>query len=176
MATRRHSTARATEGRFIASRIQDARRRGATNREIADAFGVNERTVRKIVAGETSGVRTFGRLEGVKRPSRAAAQSGGTSIVRVNVIVGKDANGNDIYSSVNAQVPVLTTVGGGKRTPTQADIFRVPGLYDLIEAERSRLAARYANTVATEKGSRIVGIMPIAHRKAPLRIRISAHG
>lgn len=137
MARARRARAVTTEGRFLASRIQDAKRRGATNEQIARAFGINERTVRKIRSGESSGKRTFGRLV---EPSQDAARSPGASpsIIRVDIRL---SNGN--IRTVNARVPTVPTRSGRRVAATPADIFRIPGLESLIEAEIQRLERQY---------------------------------
>jgi hypothetical protein len=170
----RRARATTTEGRFLASRIQDAHRRGATNAEIGRAFGINERTVRKIRSGETTGKRTFERLTA---PSREAAEKGmergaNPSIVRVDIKLGKDANGNDIVRTVNARIPTITNRLGQRTMATPADVFRIPRLEALIAREIDRLERQYGH-VAVGGKTRVLGFRPIAIRRKPLRIEIS---
>jgi hypothetical protein len=167
--------ARATtgEGRFLASRIQDAKRRGATNEQIARAFGINERTVRRIRSGETSGTRTFGRL--VAPSQKEPAKGANPSIVRVDIKLGKDAAGNDIVRTVNARVPTVTNIRGERVTPTPADIFRIPGLPSLVQAEIDRLERQYGMLVVSGRGGRVESFRPIALRRKPLRIEITGY-
>jgi hypothetical protein len=169
MARRRaHARSRqeTSEGRFLAARIQDARRRGATNREIADAFGINERTVRKIVSGESTGRGTFRRL--VEPTQRAAQGSPNPSIVRVDLQVTY-ADGTTETRSVNARVPTIRTARGDRVTPTPADVFRLPGAIEAATAEADRLARQYGQSLAH---ARVTALRPILHRRAPLRFTI----
>lgn len=131
-----------TEGRFLASRIQDAKRRGATNAQIARAFGINERTVRKIRSGESSGTRTFGKLVEPTRGARVA-QGANPSIVRVDIRLS-----NGMIRTVNARVPTILDRRGNRVTPTPADLFRIPKLETLIDAEIKRLEQHYGLTGA----------------------------
>jgi hypothetical protein len=161
---RRHSEQRSSEGRFIASRIQDARRRGATNQQIADAFGINERTVRKIVSGETSGRKLY--REHVAPTTRVAPESQNLSIVRLDLVLGKDANGDDIVRTVNARTPLI----GGK-TPTPFDVFRLPNMETVARAEWQRLQNRYAGAITiVSPGFRISSIRPIVRRDPTKRL------
>lgn len=172
---RRHSDAKSSEGRFLASRIIDAKRRGATNREIGSAFGINERTVRKIVSGDTPGTRTFERI--VERPRRASERTlergGNPSIVRVDLQVGVDGTGQPIVRSVNAQVPTVMTRSGKRVTPTPADIFRIPQLAALIDIERERMERQYGHLTTSDKGAGVLSFRPIMHRRRPLRFIVA---
>lgn len=174
MARPRRSRATTTEGRFLASRIQDAHRRGATNAEIARAFGINERTVRKIRSGETSGRRTFGRLvEPTGRAIETGRERGANpSIVRVDLKLGKDAAGNDVVRTVNARIPTIVNRRGQRVAATPADIFRIAGLNDLIDREIERLERQYGNIVVTGRGS-VLSFRPMVRRRKPLRIEIT---
>lgn len=149
------------ESRFLASRIQDAKRRGATNAEIAREFGINERTVRKIRSGETSGARIYA------RKIEKAPENANPSIVRVDVMLGYDRNGDRIIRTVNAKVPVLTSASGKRVTPTPFDVFRLPNLQEVAEAERKRMLRQYGIVVARppkDTDSAISTIRPIVHR------------
>lgn len=168
----RRARATTTEGRFLAARIQDAHRRGATNAEIAQAFGINERTVRKIRSGETSGKRTFATLV---EPSLRAQGGPNPSIVRVDIKIGEDANGEDVIRTVNARIPTVVTRDGRRIAATPADVFRVPGLASLIEAERRRLMVQYQNEIRSAKGARVQSFRPISQRRKPLRIEVTGY-
>jgi len=160
------------EGRFLASRIQDARRKGYSNRIIADSFGINERTVRKIVSGETSGKRLYAQHVA---PSRAYTQN--LSIVRLDLAIGKDAQGNDVIRSVNAK----TTLVNGK-TPTPFDVLRMPSLNAIAMAEADRMRRQYGGTNVLEplddeeldemagRAPRITAIRPIRRRDPSKRM------
>lgn len=133
---RRHAAATTPEGRYIASRIQDARRRGATNRQIGDAFGINERTVRKIVAGETPGTKIFAaRMPKTKRPVSSP------NIIRANVTL-VDNDGNEIPRSVILKAPDLPGAKG-RTAPTPFDIFRIPAMRQVAQREAEAMARRY---------------------------------
>ncbi len=163
MARAKRSHATTTEGRFLASRIQDAHRRGHTNAEIARAYGINERTVRKIRSGETSGTRTFGRL--VEPTRRAEIVPGASpSIVRVDI---KLPNGN--VRTVNARIPTLRDRSGTPVAPTPADVFRVPKLATLPFACKAVEDRADYDAVRAH----VVSFRPIAMRRKPLRIEIT---
>lgn len=137
MARRRKATPSSSEARFEASRIQAARRRGYTNREIADAFGINERTVRKIISGETSGKRIY--REKIAPTRNVGPEAQNLSIVRLDLVIGKDAQGHDVVRSVNAKTPLI-----GGRTPTPFDVLIMPDLAAVADAEALRLKRQYA--------------------------------
>lgn len=160
------------EGRFLAARVKDAKRRGFTNREIANAYGINERTVRKIASGESSGRRTFGKLVA---PSQQAhvAPGASPSIVRVDLKLGKDAAGNDVIRTVNARLPSVLNARGQRVAATPADVFRIPGLAGMVDAERQRLAQQYGAVIVTTRDAGVVSMRPIALRRKPLRISIA---
>lgn len=136
---RRKAGATSEEGRFEASRIQAARRRGYTNREIASAFGINERTVRKIVSGETSGKRIY--REKIAPTRNVAPEARNLSIVRLDLVIGTDDAGNPVVRTVNAKTPLIAG-----RTPTPFDVFLLPDLGAVAQAEMQRLQNRYAGT------------------------------
>lgn len=150
----RKSKASTPEGRFIASRIADAKRRGATNRQIGEAFGVNERTVRKIVAGETSGTRTYHRkMDAPKRPRSTP------NIFRADLVIGEE-DGREIVRSVNVKVPDLATARG-KAAPTPFDVFRVPSLQQIAIAEGDAMRRRYGLSAFRVK---LDGLRSVAQR------------
>lgn len=171
MARPKRARATTSEGRFLASRIQDAHRRGYTNAEIARAYGVNERTVRKIRSGETSGRRTFGRLV---EPQRNVHPGASPSIVRVDIRLP-----NGEVRSVNARIPTVRNARGQSVGATPADIFRMPQLQTLLDAEMARLARQYGGIPpdmddddAAEVAS-VLSFRPIVRRSAPLRIAVT---
>lgn len=169
----RRSTATSDEGRFLTSRIRLAKRQGATNAEIGRAFGINERTVRKIASGETTGKRTYRRLV---EPSLAAPSGQNLSIIRVDIMLS-----NGEIRTVNARVPTVRTRSGKLVAATPADIFRIPKLNSLIVAEMARLDRQYGG-VPVEMGdaqatrAHVMSFRPITYRKAPLRIEITGTG
>lgn len=139
MARRRRASPRdADESRYLASRIQDARRRGYSTQVIADSFGMNERTVRKILSGETSGSRIY------KRHVEPVAPKASPSIVRVDVNIGTDASGDPVVRTINAKVPTLPTAKGARGAPTPFDVFRLPNLQQVAIAEGKRMQREYA--------------------------------
>jgi len=160
--TRRHAKPSSPEGRVIAAAIQDARRRGATTDEIAAAFDMNERTVRRIVAGETPGTRVYARK--VKPPKR-----GGTSpnIMRADIELD-----DGMVRTVNVKVPNVPKAGGGTRAPTPFDAFRIPELADVADAEGRAMQRRYA--MSSPGAPRFLGLRRIERRRAPKLVTI--HG
>lgn len=166
MARRRKASATSAEGRFEASRIQAARRRGYTNREIASAFGINERTVRKIVSGETSGKRIY--AEKIAPTRNVAPEAQNLSIVRLDLVIGHDERGNEIIRTVNAKTPLI-----GGRTPTPFDVFLLPDLGAVAQSEMVRLQNRYQGSAdVAHPASRvsISSIRPIVRRDARKRL------
>lgn len=147
------------EARLLASRIQDARRRGATNREIGERFGMNERTVRKIVAGETPGTRIYA----AKVPT---PKVGGTTpnIMRANFDLG-----DGVIRSRNVKIPNLPGIHGPV-APTPFDAFRLPELQGVAEAEGRAMQRRYGMTEAN--APRLVGLQRIIQRRAAKLITI----
>lgn len=157
MARRRRSTATTDEGRFIASRIQDARRRGATNQEIADAFGIHERTVRKIVSGETPATRTFKRK--MAPPSRPISTP---NVFRADIELAPGE-----VRTVNVKVPDLPT-RQGRQAPTPFDVFRVPSLESVVAREERSMAIRYGFVGAGGRG--LIGLRSVARRNPATRL------
>lgn len=158
MARRKATPQDRAESRFIASRIQDARRRGATNRQIAEAFGMNERTVRKIVAGETPGTRIY------KSKIEAPRPKASPSIVRIDIQIGEESNGDPVIRTINAKVPALPTAKGVRAAPTPFDVFRLPNLEAVAVAEGQRMQRNYGMLGARYVEPRISTIRPIARR------------
>lgn len=156
----------AHESRYLASRIQDARRRGYSNRIIADSFGINERTVRKIISGETSGRLIY------RRHIEPVPKQANKSIVRVDLEIGKDQRGDPVVRTINAKVPTLPTRSGERATPTPFDVFRLPNLQEIANAEGRRMAREYSSlltglNVNDPSGNiRISTIRPIVRRDA----------
>lgn len=161
------------EARYIASRIQDAKRRTNpatgkryTDKEIGAAFGINERTVRKIRSGETSGTRIYkSKIE--KAPDKASP-----SIVRLDLEIGTDVNGNPVVRTVNAKVPALTSAKGKRVAPTPFDVFRLPDLSSVATAEGKRLQNQYAGSLGIRPNGapRISTIRPILRRNPSTRL------
>jgi len=158
---RRKASAQSTEGRFIASRIQDARRRGATNAEIGDAFGMNERTVRKIVAGETPGTRVFARKMAPPKGERRASTP---NIFRADIELD-----DGMVRTVNVKIPDLPT-RTGKGAPTPFDVFRLPDLQQVADAEGRAMQRRY--NMGDARAPRFVGLRQIVRRRAPKLVTI----
>lgn len=182
MATpRRKARATTDEGRFIASRIQDARRRGYSTKIIADSYGINERTVRKILSGETSGRRLYAQHIA---PTRDIPFRAGTSpnIVRLDVVIGQDARGKDVVRTVNAKVDLVNG-----RTPTPFDVLRMPNLALVAQAEADRMRRQYVGMAVIEADAddldemanetpRIQSIRPIQHRRDPKKRYVTIRG
>lgn len=135
---RRKSGATTPEGRFIAARIRDAERRGYTQRQIAEAFGIpgGPRTVRKIKSGETSGTRTYHRkMDALERPRSTP------NIFRADLVIGEE-NGREIVRTVNVKLPDLATTHG-RAAPTPFDALRLPSLQEVAIAEGNAMRRRY---------------------------------
>lgn len=153
------------ESRELAARIQDAKRRGYTNKQIGEAFGMNERTVRRIRSGETPGTRIY------KERVQAAPRGSSPSIVRMDLLMGVDENGNEVVRTVNAKVPAMRTAKGMRRAPTPFDVFRLPDLASVATAEAKRLGREYGNLVARFAApGTISSIRPIARRNPDKRL------
>ena len=156
---RTRSAPASKEARVEAAAIQQARRAGMTNREIADRLGINERTVRKIVAGETSGKRIY-RARVVESTERAASPN----VFRADVRIGFDENGNEMIRSVNVKLPDVQGPKG-KRAPTFFDILKLPDLSTVAKAEATKMRNRYGEFVArADVGARIKSLRPIYRR------------
>lgn len=129
---RRKSSATTPEGRYIASRIQDARRRNLTNKEIAKAYGINERTVRKIIAGETPGTKIYKEKTSVKGPRSTP-----------NVFTADIQIADNEVRSVNVLVPNYRNAKGESVPPTAFDLFRYPNLSEVADEEAAKMQRRY---------------------------------
>jgi hypothetical protein len=155
---RRHSAATTPEGRFEASRIQDARRRGYTNKQIATAWGINERTVRKIVAGETPGTRIYKERVETRQPRSSP------NVFRADILV---ADGE--VRTINVRLPDYTNAKGQKVAPTAFDIFRYPDLDKVAMAEAKIMQQRYQ--FSQSYNASVVGLRPAArYTKIPFVI------
>lgn len=140
MARRRRSEPTTQEAREIALAIRQGERLGLTQREIGATLGINERTVRKIRSGQTSGRRTYKRV--MKAPKAARQETG---LFNAEFVIGFDPSGNEIIGSRNVTIPQLRTASGDLRAPTPLDVFRVRGLATVIAKERLAQARRYGN-------------------------------
>jgi hypothetical protein len=130
--------------RDLALSIRQGERAGKTQREIAAALGINERTVRKVKSGQTSGTRTTERLR--RRPLRPGATP---NAMNAEFPMGYDANGNQITASANIIVTDVRTRHGTRRAPTALDVFRMPNLAAVADAERQRMMRQYASMIVT---------------------------
>jgi hypothetical protein len=152
------------ESRYIASRIQDASRKGHTQKEIGKAFGMDERTVRKVLRGETPGTRIY--KSKVSTPPPKASPS----IVRVDLEIKPDSNGrapndpryNGEVRTINARVPALPAAKGVRTAPTPFDVFRLPNMEAVALAEGKRMQNIYQIGIGVTP--RIVGVRPIVRR------------
>ena len=127
---RKRSGATSQEGRYIASRIQDARRRGATNKEIATAYNINERTVRKIVAGETPGTKIY------RERTTTTGKRGSPNVFTVDIQISEDE-----VRSKNVILPSRRKPNGDWLDPTVFDMFRFPDL-EQVAVEEARAMQR----------------------------------
>lgn len=134
--------------RDLATTIRQGERAGMTQRQIAAVLGINERTVRKIKSGQTSGTKTYARL--TRRPKKPAATP---NAFQASFVVGYDKDGQPIIGSANLIIADVRTRTGERRAPTALDVFRVPGLAGVIEQERARMVARYADIVKPGTGT-----------------------
>lgn len=139
----RKSTPKPT-ARDLALAVRQGERQGKTQREIGAALGINERTVRKIKSGETSGTRTTERLR--RRPLRPGATP---NAMNAEFVMGYDANGQPVLASANIIVTDVRTRHGTRRAPTALDVFRMPNLANVADAERKRMMRQYASIVTT---------------------------
>ena len=158
---RRRSTPATAEARIIAAGIAQAERRGYTQKEIGKAFGINERTVRKIKRGETPGTRIYARK--VPKP-----KAGGTTpnVFRLDLELD-----DGMIRTVNLKAPNVLTAKG-KRAPTPFDIFRMPGIQEAADAEAQRLKSQYGMSNA-DASAVIAGLRHVEHRRAAVRITIT---
>lgn len=138
MARRRKSQPTTVQARDLALSIRQGERAGLKQKEIAAVLGINERTVRKIKSGQTSGRKTYRRLTTTPRGARATPNA-----FNAEFVVGYDSDGNPIIGSANIIVADVTTRTGERRAPTPLDVFRVQGLADVAARERAAMARRY---------------------------------
>lgn len=158
-AFRKRSAATTAEGRTEAAAIQAARRRGMSNREIADRLGINERTVRKIVSGETSGTRIFH-----KRMPTVEGRAASPNIFRADVRIGYDAKGDEIIRSVNVKLPDVPGAKG-PRAPTFFDVLRLPDMRSVARTEAEKMRNRYGDLVTQEDADAFISsLRPIIRR------------
>lgn len=162
MARRTKSVTTTPQARDLALAIRQGERRGLTQTQIAATLGINARTVRKIKSGQTSGAATYTRL--TARPQRPSATQ---NAFNAEFVVGRDADGNPIIGSANIIIPDVRTRTGGRRAPTALDVFRLPDLGLVIEAERQRLARQYSNLVTTAGTSNTPRLRAIATMRKP---------
>lgn len=158
MPRRKPSKARATtpEGRFIASRIRDAERRGYTQQEIADALGLSgPRAVRKIKSGETPATRIYHRkMDAMAKPRSTP------NIFRADLVIGEE-DGRDIVRSVNVKIPNLRNRKGELVAPTPFDALRLPSLEKVAIAEGEAMQRRYSMAAIRVK---LDGLRSVARR------------
>lgn len=141
MARRTKSTPATPQARDLALAIRQGERKGLTQKQIAATLGINPRTVRKVKSGQTSGRRTYERL--TRRPKIRATPNA----FNAEFVIGYDADGQPIIGSANIIVPDIRTRDGGRRAPTALDVFRLPDLAAVADAERRRLARQYASSL-----------------------------
>jgi len=130
-----------TDARALTLAIRQGERKGLRQREIASALGINERTVRKIKSGQTSGRKSFARLTRVPKISATP------NAFNAEFTIGYDRDGKPIIGSANIIIADVRTRQGGRRAPTALDVFRLPNLSEIAEQERRRLARQYASTL-----------------------------
>lgn len=171
MARRRKAEPATREARDLSLAIRQGERRGLTQRQIAETLGINERTVRKVKSGQTSGRRTFARLTTTPRGVRATPNA-----FNAEFTIGYDADGNPVIGSANIIVADLRTAKGGRRAPTALDVFRVQGLAEVAAAERAAMARRYASTVARVASDRTVRLRSIGTMRKPAAAILTTGG
>lgn len=137
MARRRKSTPATAEARDLATAIRQGERRGLTQREIAATLGINERTVRKVKYGQTSGRAIH------KRLTREPAHPSTRNAFNVEFTIGRDARGKPVFGSVNIIVPDVRDRHGNRRPPTVLDVFRMPDLAAILAAHQAAMAQAY---------------------------------
>jgi hypothetical protein len=142
-AFRRRAAPSTPEARVEAAAIQQARRRGLTNRDIAQRLGINERTVRKIVAGETPGTRIY-REKVTSQTSKDRPAS--PNIFRADLRIGQDAEGGDVVRTINVKLPDVPGARG-RRAPNFFDVLRLPDLQGIANAEAMAMQQRYATAI-----------------------------
>lgn len=169
MARRRKSTTTTPQARDIALSIRQGERLGLTQREIGATLGINERTVRKIKEGQTSGTRTHARV--TKTPKIRAE----TGLFNAEYVIGYDASGNEIVGSRNVTIPVLQDRFGKPKTATALDVFRIRGLAEMAAQERAALARRYGNVARLASADTPVRLRAIGRaRRRTVTLRTTA--
>lgn len=154
MARRRRSEPATPQARELSRAIAQGKRLGLTNREIGETLGINERTVRKIRAGETPGTKTHRRIMATPKTPRAE-----TGLFNAEFVVGYTSTGEEVVASRNVTISKLRQPDGTYRDPTPLDVFRVRGLAVVAAQERLALAQRYGN------------VARIAGPGAPIKLR-----
>lgn len=160
---RKRATPSSAEARIESAAIQGARRRGMTNREIAKRLGINERTVRKIVAGETSGRRIYR-----KRVTEIKERPATPNVFRADVRIGYDADGKEIIRSVNVKLPDVPGPKG-KRAPTFFDTLRLPDLQSVAKQEAEKMRNRYGEFVTREDAEAFIESLRPIYRRDPAK-------
>lgn len=157
---RKRSAPASPEARVQAAAIQAARRRGMTNAEIAKRLGYNERTVRKIISGETSGKRLY-----KQRVRTTAERPSSPNIFRADVRIGYDQDGFDVIRSVNVKLPDVPGPHG-LRAPTFFDVLRLPDLQSVAQQEAAAMRNRYGSDVVVREDAEalIQSLRPIVRR------------
>lgn len=163
-AFRKRATPTTPEARIEAAAIQSARRRGMTNKEIAKRLGVNERTLRKIVAGETPGTRIY--RQKVAQPT--ADRPASPNIFRADVRIGYDAEGNELIRSVNVKLPDVPGIRG-RRAPTFFDVLRLPDLQSVAKVEAQKMRNRYGELVTQEDAEAFIESLRPIYRRDPAK-------
>lgn len=151
---RRKATPSTQQGRDLARSIREGQRQRLTQKEIAATLGINERTVRKILSGETPGTRTHKRLTATPKARRAER-----GLFNAEYVIGYDADGNAIIGSTNVNIGQIRGADGSMRDPTALDVFRIRRLASTIAQERAGLAQRYTN------------VARLAPEDSPIRLR-----
>lgn len=170
MARRKRSAPATPAARDLALTIRQGERLGLTQREIADTLGINERTVRKIKSGQTSGTRTRARI--MHTPKGPRQESG---LFNAEFVIGYTASGEEVIGSRNVTIPNLRTATGETRAPTPLDVFRVRGLATVVAKERLAQAMRYANVATLAPVDSSIRLRAISRaRKATTIVRTSA--
>lgn len=170
MARRRRSEPTTDEARRIALTIRQGERLGLTQREIGETLGINERTVRKIKSGQTSGKRTYSRVMHVPKAPRAE-----TGLFNAEFVIGYTPSGEPVIGSTNVTIPNLRTATGDQRAATPLDVFRVRGLASVVAQERAALTRRYASVATAAPADSPVRLRAISRaRKATTVIRTAS--
>lgn len=134
----RKSAPASPQARQLVLAIRQGERQGLTQKQIAAALGINERTVRKAKSGQTSGTRTVERLTKTPRAKRAE-----TGLFNAEYVIGYDDSGQAVIGSSNVTIPAIRNANGTTRPPTALDVFRVRGLARLAAEQRAAQARRY---------------------------------